>query len=83
MAGSFRNVFENRVPLPALGALVWKPLFALDCPLLFGYWIIQLDRRDSLSHSQSRSCEGFLSSCQVLANESFCLYGPISSAAGW
>lgn len=54
MAGSFRNVFETRVPLPALGALAWKPLFALDCPLLFGYWIIQLDRRDGWSHSQSQ-----------------------------
>lgn len=54
MAGSFRNVFETRVLLPALGALAWKPLFALDCPLLFGYWIIQLDRRDSWSHSQSQ-----------------------------
>lgn len=54
MAGSFRNVFETRVLLPALGGLAWKPLFALDCPLLFGYWIIQLDRRDSWSHSQSQ-----------------------------
>lgn len=43
VAGSFRTVFENSVPSPALGALAWKSLLALGHPLVFGYWIIQWD----------------------------------------
>lgn len=70
--------------LTALGALAWKPLFALDCPPAI--WILDYSvgsKRQLVPQPVPRSCEGFLSSCQVLVNQSFCLCGPISSGAGW